>query len=101
MTTLPPLRIRIDCTDLCFSSTVGGIIAVYAFLAKDAPRYTPGYSICIAFICLSLIANCVYLAAIKFENRKRDRLQAQGGSSLSPDERKRLGDLNPDYRYFT
>lgn len=80
---------------------VGGIIAVYAFLAKDAPKYIPGYSTCIAFICLSFLANCVYLAAVKFENRRRDKLQAAGGSKLSLEERKRLGDLNPDYRYFT
>lgn len=80
---------------------IGGIIAVYAFLAKDAPKYISGYSICIAFIGVSLIANCVYLAAVKLENRRRDKLQAAGDSQLSLEERKRLGDLNPDYRYFT
>ncbi|OBZ68954.1 hypothetical protein A0H81_11047 [Grifola frondosa] len=79
---------------------IGGIIAVFAFLAKDAPKYIPGYSICIAFICLSVLANVVYFLGVTFENRTRDRLQASDASVLSEDEKKRMGDLNPDYRYF-
>ena len=82
--------------------TVGGIIAVFSFLSKDAPRYIPGYSISIAFIALSLAANTVYFLGVSWENRRRDRQAAQGAHAhLSEDEKKRLGDLNPDYRYFT
>ena len=37
---------------------IGGIIATYSFLTQDkADFYKPGYSICIAFICLSA-ASC-------------------------------------------
>ncbi|KAH9901491.1 MFS general substrate transporter [Cubamyces lactineus] len=80
---------------------IGGIIAVFAFLAKDAPKYTPGYSICIAFIAVSVLANTVYFLGVSWENRRRDALQAQGAyDGLSHDEKKRMGDLNPDYRYF-
>ena len=82
--------------------TVGGIIAVFSFLAKDAPRYIPGYSIAIAFIVLSLLACTVYFVGVSRENRRRDREQADGAHAhLSEDEKKRMGDLNPDYRYFT
>ncbi|PCH41172.1 MFS general substrate transporter [Wolfiporia cocos MD-104 SS10] len=77
---------------------IGGIIAVYAFLAKDAPRYTLGYSLCIAFICLSVVANCVYFFSLILENRKRDR--ADSGATLTQDEKTKMGDLNPDYRYL-
>ncbi|KAI0636652.1 MFS general substrate transporter [Trametes polyzona] len=80
---------------------IGGIIAVFAFLAKDAPKYIPGYSICIAFIGVSVLANTIYFLGVGWENRRRDRLQAQGAyEGLTTEEKKRMGDLNPDYRYF-
>ncbi len=82
--------------------TVGGIIAVFSFLTKDAPRYIPGYSISISFIVLSLLSCTVYFVGVSWENRTRDRLQASGASAhLSEEEKKQMGDLNPDYRYFT
>lgn len=76
---------------------IGGIIAVYAFLAKDAPRYTNGYAICIGFSCLSLLCCALYGALCWRDNRNRDR----GGRdlSLTEYEKTELGDLNPDYRY--
>ncbi|RDX56433.1 MFS general substrate transporter [Lentinus brumalis] len=81
---------------------IGGIIAVFSFLAKDAPKYIPGYSIAIAFIAISLVANTVYFLGVSWENRRRDRQAADGvHAHLSEDEKKRMGDLNPDYRYFT
>ncbi|KAI0786404.1 MFS general substrate transporter [Abortiporus biennis] len=78
---------------------IGGIIAAYSFLAKDAPKYISGYSICIAFICLSAISCCVYFVVILLENRRRDRGDAPG-SDLSEEDKQQLGDLNPDYRYL-
>ncbi|TFY57815.1 hypothetical protein EVJ58_g6795 [Rhodofomes roseus] len=80
---------------------IGGIIAVYAFLSKDAPKYITGYSICIAFICLSVVADVVYFFGLTAENRRRSRAEAQASAVLlSADEKTKLGDLNPDYRYF-
>ncbi len=82
--------------------TVGGIIAVFAFLSKDAPKYIPGYSICIAFIALSLLACTLYFLGVTWENRARDRNAAKGvHANLTEEDKKRMGDLNPDYRYFT
>ncbi|CAG8957004.1 hypothetical protein HYFRA_00012484 [Hymenoscyphus fraxineus] len=43
---------------------VGGIIATYAFLAKDAPRYTAGLAICLGGLGVSALACCVYAAAV-------------------------------------
>ncbi|TBU38440.1 MFS general substrate transporter [Dichomitus squalens] len=81
---------------------IGGIIAVFAFLAKDAPKYISGYSVCIAFIAVSLIANTVYFLGVSWENRTRDRNAAKGAyDDLTHEDKKRMGDLNPDYRYFT
>ena len=43
------------------------------FLPGDAPYYKQGYSICLAFLCLSAASCCVYAVAVIYQNRKRDR----------------------------
>lgn len=75
-----------------------GIIAVFAFLAKDSPRYVPGYSICLAFICLSALSCITYFLACAYQNRQRDR--AVRDMSLTEFEKTELGDMSPDYRYM-
>lgn len=77
---------------------LGGFIAVFAFLAKDAPKYTSGYSICIAFTILGLVSCIVYAWACWRENRQRDKLT--GDSGLTEHEKTMLGDKSPDYRYL-
>ncbi|KAF2100640.1 MFS general substrate transporter [Rhizodiscina lignyota] len=75
---------------------IGGIIAVYAFLKKDAPKYVPGYSIGIAFCCMSLLTSALYFAMCAYQNRKRQKTV----SHLTDYEKTELGDLSPDYRYL-
>ncbi|EKM59632.1 uncharacterized protein PHACADRAFT_114646 [Phanerochaete carnosa HHB-10118-sp] len=77
----------------------GGIIAAYSFLAQDAPKYIKGYSICISFICLSMVSCIAYFLHVEWLNRKRDR-EGDNGANLSWEEKQELGDLNPDYRYL-
>ena len=80
----------------------GGYISAFSFLAKDAPRYIPGYSVAVAFVALSLISSTIYYIGISWDNRKRDRAQANGTcAQLSEEEKRYMGDLSPDYRYFT
>lgn len=76
---------------------IGGIIAVWAFLKKDAPKYIPGFSICIAFVCLSALSCTVYFFMCLWENRKRSKSVHDVG--LTEYEKTELGDLNPEYRY--
>lgn len=52
---------------------IGGIIAAYSFLAQDAPKYIKGYSICISFICLSMVSCVAYFLHMAWLNRKRER----------------------------
>jgi hypothetical protein len=68
---------------------IGGIIAVFCFLKTDAPLYTKGYSICIAFTCLSVLSCIAYYVACVVQNRQRDKY-----------EKTELGDLSPEYRYL-
>lgn len=77
---------------------IGGIIATFAFLSKDAPNYTPGYSICIGFACLSIISCIVYVVALRFENNKRDNAPIEA-TAVTETEEEYLGDLAPTYRY--
>lgn len=75
---------------------IGGIIATYAFLKKDAPDYRPGYSICIAFCCLSAVACGVYGVSCWLQNRWREKM---GEGHLTEWEKTEMGDRSPDYRY--
>ncbi|KKA21914.1 hypothetical protein T310_4078 [Rasamsonia emersonii CBS 393.64] len=84
---------------------IGGIIATYSFLQKDAPNYRNGYIICISFCALSGASCVAYMLAVWLENRKRDRevTVTHPDAAPSPEEREAeeefLGDLAPSYRY--
>lgn len=77
---------------------IGGIIAVFAFLKQDAPRYITGYTICIAFTILSITACIVYGIACHAANRKREKTTIDIG--LTDYEKMELGDMSPEYRYM-
>ncbi|KAJ5906467.1 uncharacterized protein N7473_003383 [Penicillium subrubescens] len=74
---------------------IGGIIATYSFLSKEAPYYRTGFSICISFCCLSILACVVYGIALVYENRKRQNAPLPSSS----EEEEYLGDLAPTFRY--
>ncbi|KAK2787353.1 hypothetical protein FQN52_007257 [Onygenales sp. PD_12] len=80
---------------------IGGIIATYSFLEKDSPGFKPGYSISIAFICLSAASCVVYFFLLQYRNKSRDK-NASIDAVANPDQAaadSRLGDLSPSYRY--
>ncbi|EGX52380.1 hypothetical protein AOL_s00043g169 [Orbilia oligospora ATCC 24927] len=81
---------------------IGGIVATFAFLAKEAPLYPTGYKLCISFICLSALSCAVYFTGITLENKKRDqgkhKLSHLSKEELSAME---LGDDHPVFRYMT
>lgn len=78
---------------------IGGIIATYSFLEVDKPFYTRGYSIGLAFACFSALSCVVYFMAVSVENGKRVRGQSKY-SDATEEEKRALGDENPEYRYF-
>ncbi|KAF2745627.1 MFS general substrate transporter [Sporormia fimetaria CBS 119925] len=75
---------------------IGGIIAVFAFLKKDAPKYITGYSICIAFVAFSGLSCLVYYLLCMWENKRRAKMEV----TLTEDEKRELGDMSPEYRYL-
>ncbi|PNS14078.1 hypothetical protein CAC42_6591 [Sphaceloma murrayae] len=76
---------------------IGGIIAVYAFLAKDAPRYIRGYAICLGFTALAIVSCIAYFICCRWQNRQRDKAPVDVG--LTEYEKTELGDMSPEYRY--
>ena len=83
----------------------GGILATFAFLATDAPRYRLGYSLCLGFLGVGAVAAVGYYAACRWENRalrleeererERDRVEGEGECV-----RGRKRELEWGYRYF-
>lgn len=80
---------------------LGGIIAVYAFLKKDAPLFLPGHRICLAFCCISLAACAIYGGLCFLANKKRNGIESKtAAENLSDSEKEEMGDLSPEYRYL-
>ncbi|KAB8078067.1 putative MFS transporter [Aspergillus leporis] len=77
---------------------IGGIIATYSFLKKDAPEYRPGYAISISFLCFSAVCCIAYFAAVWHDNQRRDRAMASG-ATVPQEEQESLGDMALNYRY--
>ncbi|KAL1957653.1 hypothetical protein VTO42DRAFT_5630 [Malbranchea cinnamomea] len=81
---------------------IGGIIATYSFLSKDAPLFTKGYSIATAFICFSFLMTITYLILIISRNRRRDKAGTVDPRALTHEqqlEEDLKGDLSITYRY--
>lgn len=77
---------------------IGGIVATYAFLPKDAPSYTPGYAICLGFLVLGIFSCCVYALIIHLENERRNRaLLAPISTGVREND---IGDKSLEYRYL-
>ena len=55
---------------ICFGN-IGGIVAVFAFLGTDAPRYHKGYSLVTFGLCLTAASAIAYAAGCHIENSRR------------------------------
>jgi MFS family permease len=87
---------------ICFQGfgNIGGIIATYSFLPGDAPYYRKGYIIALSFLCLGVVATCLYAAAIYSENKKKDKTVHDVG--LTDYEKTELGvSFNTEYEINT
>jgi len=55
---------------ICFGN-IGGIVAVFSFSAKDAPRFHTGYSVVTFGLCLIAASAIAYAVGCYLKNRKR------------------------------
>lgn len=74
----------------------GGILATFAFLAKDAPQYRFGYSLSLAFLAAECGLATAYWAACKWQNRGLRRAEEDG----IVDGRVVSTGMDFGYRYF-
>ena len=48
---------------------IGGFIATFSFQTKDAPSYHTGYSVVMAFFCLTTVTSGLYFIAVRSQNK--------------------------------
>lgn len=79
---------------------IGGIPATFVFAAKDAPEYIRGLATCLGLAGWSLAIGVLYLMILMWENRrKRTGLADERWQSMTEDEKRTAGDLNPSFTY--
>lgn len=60
----------------------GAIIATFSFLARDAPGYHTGYSLCIGSLCLC-VGSCAVYAALAWRENRRFKARSTGMNDVS------------------
>ncbi|KAK1831491.1 major facilitator superfamily domain-containing protein [Podospora conica] len=78
---------------------IGGIISTYSFMAADAPRYKKGYALGMGFLGLAAVSCVLYAIALVWENKKKEKTLREQ-PPLTDEEKKYLGDLNPEFKYM-
>ncbi|KAK6457960.1 transporter of nicotinic acid [Scheffersomyces xylosifermentans] len=80
---------------------IGGIIATFIFLAKDAPVYKPGLSTCIAAVCFSMLCTTAYFFTIRRLNHlKQTENYKIEFEQMEEREQINAGDRNPKFVYL-
>lgn len=64
---------------ISFGNT-GGIVATFCFLAKDAPLYHLGYSICMGVTCVGVLALLLYAGSAILDNNSTRRTDGKEGA---------------------
>ncbi|KAI5958738.1 TNA1 [Candida pseudojiufengensis] len=81
---------------------IGGIIATFIFLSKDAPRYIPGLSVSIAAACFSIFCALAYwFLCYRLNQAKKTDAYKQKFNELNERDQINSGDRNPDFVYIS
>ncbi|KAL7284829.1 hypothetical protein ACG7TL_002142 [Trametes sanguinea] len=81
------------------SGQVGGIIASNIYRTQDAPRYTTGHIVELAFIALGLVLVPVVVLVYTRINSRRVEGQEKAFGEGIPEDFRRMGDRAPEFRY--
>jgi hypothetical protein len=80
---------------------LGGTMSAYLFLARDKPRYYPGFGALLALHVMALILSIIMTIYLRRENARRDRLY-KPPSEYTEEEKlaeREKGDLATFFRY--
>jgi len=99
-------RRSIGCAYQIGLGNVAGIIASFTFVAADKPRYIHGYSMLLGFMSFTAIMATAYCMVVTRNNTRKDKgldkyvADPASWESLSEQQKAKLGDLGPRYRYL-
>lgn len=79
---------------------IGGLIATWSYLTKDAPRFRIGNSLNLAAGCMIFLISIGGYMWMKWDNRRRDSKNVeQALAGLSPEEIANLDWKHPGHRW--
>ncbi|CUM64638.1 uncharacterized protein PRCAT00002247001 [Priceomyces carsonii] len=80
---------------------IGGIIATYIFLSKDAPVYRPGLIVSLAAVAFAILILLIYLFTVVRGNRLRKTTSyIEKFEAKTEREQTLAGDKNPNFTYL-
>ena len=77
-------------------------VSANVFIDKEKPTFHTAFSVGLALQCMTGLVCTIMAAGLYYENRKRDRLVAEGKIGLEEEgevEAKNMGDDDPRFRY--
>lgn len=84
----------------CSAGNLGGIVASFIYLAREAPAYTSGYAASIGLLVAGLLTATALECTYMFINRRRDAIpEEEIRAKYSEQELADMGDKSPLYRY--
>lgn len=82
------------------AGNLGGLVACWTYLLRDAPDYTPGNALNLAGGCSVVLSTATLAAYLWWENGKRDKGERdEVVTGLTVEEEEELGHLHPAFRY--
>lgn len=95
------IRKSVGTAVLIGGGNIGGIIATFLFLQKDAPLYKTGLGVCIAMTAACIFAATAMVLVFRYQNRKKLTPEFQARFDELP-ERDQLmaGDRGPNFKYM-
>lgn len=80
---------------------IGGIVATFIFMQKDAPQYYPGLGILIAMVVVTMASSGAYFYVVRRNNHRKLEASYQARfHSMSERDQVNAGDKNPKFRYL-
>jgi hypothetical protein len=79
---------------------MGGLIACWSYLTKDAPNFLPGNALNVGGSCAIVVMVAFLTLYLRNENKKREEGKRDARlDNLPLNEQELLGHRHPDFRY--